>query len=73
MNNKMQEMINSFTDKVYDYIEMEFGPAIRNSILVTDKKYQWGNRIGMYYMGGRNIPNTATDVVVIYRKYNPNK
>ena len=41
MNNKMQEMINSFTDKVYDYIEMEFGPAIRNSILVTDKKGEY--------------------------------
>lgn len=69
MNNKMQELINEFTDKVYDYILMEYNEVIRNSILVTEEEYNWSGRIGAYYMGGNNIPNTATDLVQMYRKY----
>ena len=38
MNNKMQEPINEFTDKVYDYILMEFNEVTRNSILVTEEE-----------------------------------
>ena len=71
MNNKMQEMVSEFTSKVYDYVEMEYGAITRNAILVTEKQYGWASRIGAYYMGGNNIPNTATDLVLMYRKYKP--
>lgn len=63
MNDKLNQNICEFLNKIGDYIHMEYKPKYYKEYTRDKNLSGLFDFVGGYYMGGNNVPDTARYVV----------